>query len=98
MSENVKPYAFNRGKPFYPIMMSYILQLHAIGDLVLHGIPGVNRKFELVPELDNDVFKSAIEKLAGPLNMEITGDKDRIDLHIKKTATELFNNHRYLVE
>jgi len=78
--------------------MSYTFQLHAMTELAILGIPGIERKLEFHPDPQNEEMKDLIEKLKGPLNLKVTGDKNMMDLHSLKAASEFVQNFSYLAK
>ncbi len=94
-------YHFDRAKPFYPLVMSYLMQLHSIKELAALGALGTKRRWDLghlsqtEPKLD--ALKSAAAKLLGPLELLVTGDDARLSVPVEFVAQEFLENHQHLI-
>lgn len=99
----VKQNHFNRGKPFYPLVINYLVQLHGHKEMSLRGALGTDRtapadeqwmaSLNLPPEL-----RENIAKLRGPLKLRQTGKQDVISVTADDVAIELIVDHAYHLE
>lgn len=100
MANQVK-YNFDRAKPFYPLVMAYFVQLHALKEIPTIGAFGSVRTWNLdrLPgtEAEREIFQASIDKLLSPLSLAITGEQNRLEVSIDFVATELVNNFNYLI-
>jgi hypothetical protein len=101
---------FDRGKPFYPLVMNYFVQLFAIKELALHGLPGVETEVlvktiadPLQSLLPNELeavkadLNHDLQKLQGPLELRCEADNNRIIIGRDFFAHELVQNHLYIL-
>ncbi len=58
---SVKPYHFDRGKVYYPLVMNYIHSIHGFIDLASRGL--INKLAELKISKSEDEIKNVIESL-----------------------------------
>lgn len=107
------PNNFNRGKPFYPLVMNYLIQLIGFKELALRGLTGTPevedllqsmlRRFPLEGEkgvtAEEAVAKlrEDLAKAAGPLQLRSEGQDDPISVDIDEIAQELAENSSYLI-
>jgi len=99
---------FDRGKPFYPLVMNYVAQLIGFKELALRGIVGSPTIDELVsrikisgaPPAGNatsaENLRSELEKLSGPLQLASVYQGTAITIDIDQVAREIVQNHLYL--
>jgi len=94
-------YLFDRAKPFYPIVMAYLIQLHALKEIPALGVLGSVRAWNLeqLPgtEAEHEELRVSIDKLLSPLSLVTTGDHNRLDIPIDFVAKEFVNNLNYLI-
>lgn len=93
-------YNFDRSKPFYPIAMGYLIQLHALKEISAIGVFGSKRTWDMgLPADDSKLndLQASVDKLLGPISLAVTGDHDRLDLSIGPLAKEFVANHAYLM-
>jgi hypothetical protein len=72
---SVKPYHFDRGKVYYPLVMNYIHSIHGFIDLASRGL--INKLAELKISKSEDEIKDVIESL------------DILDANVKKQFKEI---------
>lgn len=93
-------YAFDRSKPFYPIVMTYVISLHGMKELAAVGASGIERLWKIVDQeasyRDVTELRLQMQKLLGPLELEVTGDAERLMLPVELSAKELVENSEYL--
>lgn len=101
---------FDRAKPFYSLVMSYITQLFGVKELLVRGLIGprkVNRE-EITraanfPHTDStsseyaEEARNKIEQLLGPLELLSEFSRDHITVDPDEIARELVHNHAYLL-
>lgn len=93
-------YQFDRSKPFYPIVMNYVSQLHAIKELLVIGVLGTQRTWQALSNLtteEKQVVGSAVDDLLGPLSLEVTDRTTRLEIGVDTIAKELAEHHSYLL-
>ena len=94
-------YHFDRAKPFYPIVMSYLMQLHGIKELAALGALGQKRNWDLGhlsgTEAEKATLRESATKLLGPLELLVTGDDMRLTIPVDFVAQEFVENHRHLL-
>ena len=100
---------FDRGKPFYPLVMHYLAQLIGFKELALRGITG-SEGFEAlvgrIPALGSTSagshvrFQEALDglrKLTGPLQLRSEYQDNHITIDIDDIARDIVANSSYLV-
>lgn len=99
---------FNRSKPFYPIVMNYLIQLLGFKEIALLAVTGPRELSELidkVPVLKNippdrdELIKKILDdlsKLAGPLQLRSEFQGGTIDVDVHEMAAEIAGNASYL--
>lgn len=93
-------YHFDRSKPFYPLVMSYLLQLHAIKEFAAIGTLGPRRTWQLAQEIEEaerEGLQRSVTKLLGPMSLAITDETDRLDVPVEFVAKEFVDSHAYLL-
>ena len=93
---------FDRSKPFYPLVMLYLVQLFGFKDMALRGIVGSPTIEELLSRLQrkfgdtDDDLRAKVTKVAGPLELrsEYQGDTIKVDADV--IAQDLATNIGYL--
>ena len=106
---NVATNNFDRGKPFYPLVMSYVSQLLGLKELFVRGLIGGRKitNYDIAgstednasgcpPDVLNEV-RTNIEGLLCPLELrsEFTGSYVIVDAD--EFGSELIRNHAYLL-
>lgn len=107
MSDEETPplHHFDRGKVFYPIVISYITQLHGFIELVSRGV--VEELLEAVEERDTladergEFLNAAIDGRVTPLIQELelqcTIAEKNVDIDHSELAHEVLDNHFYAI-
>jgi len=105
----VAPNHFDRSKPFYPLVMNYLVQLLGFKELAILGITGPRELRELVDKVpalkgisldkDEQVKKvvNDLSKIAGPLQLRSEFQDNTIDVDVHEMATEIAGNANYLL-
>ena len=96
---------FDRGKPFYPLVMNYVTQLLGFKELAVRGLIGPRKvteeEFLDTPRDWNparvDESIRGIEKLLGPLELRSEFQGNRIIVDADEVAGEIADNHLYLL-
>jgi hypothetical protein len=97
---------FDRGKPFYPLVIVYTIGLHGLKELALRGLLDMTHEQGLTPTLDqlldsvttgNTEFDAGIRKLREPLSLALASDGARIPGGVGLTAREIAENHRAIL-
>lgn len=103
------PNHFDRGKPFYPLVTSYIAQLLGLKEILVRGLVGsrkvtdedIARAAGVAPGVGAPEgligLRSKIEELLGPLQLwsECTGS--HVSADADEFGRELVQNHAYLL-
>ncbi|SMO60344.1 hypothetical protein [Gracilimonas mengyeensis] len=98
---------FDRSKPFYPLVMSYLLQYHGLKELAVRGVLGRRNITDTVfekafPELqeasseEKGKIQNNLKTLLGPLDLK-TSHGDRIKVEADQVAKEIKSNFNYLL-
>jgi hypothetical protein len=102
----VIPNHFDRGKPFYPLVTNYVVQILGYRDLAFWGIVSrkhipsiINTFVESLQGNENDKnnCKDSLKYLLGPLNLKSEFQKSPIDVNFDEISKELATNFDYLV-
>ncbi|MCC6503614.1 MAG: hypothetical protein IT362_10835 [Deltaproteobacteria bacterium] len=109
---NVTEYQFDRAKPFYPLIMSYLVQIHGIKYLAFRGNI-VKIKMEeifdrgisdiitlastVVDEAQVDALRASINKLLGPIELRSEFLNKYIEADIDSISKELSDNFHYIL-
>lgn len=100
---------FDRGKPFYPLILNYVTQLIGFRDLLVHGTVDLYDREKVINETlskfeDQEITKEVHEgisetlgKLTGPLQLRSEYEDDTIEIDIDLIANELADNYPYLL-
>jgi len=107
---NVRLYAFDRGKIFYPYIMHYIYSIHGFIELISRGAVNQLNKYVDKEEKIKFLQNSGIDKnirnfldnphttpLIGDLQFRVTNGKN-IQIDIDEIAQDFINNGLYLVD
>jgi hypothetical protein len=93
---------FDRSKPFYPIVMGYLLQLHAIKEIAALGALGSVRTWDIQKLGGNSAEQSTLQAqlntLLGPLELMVSGEAERLTVPIQPLAKEFVENHAFLIK
>ena len=98
---------FDRSKPFYPLVMHFIVQLIGFKELAVRGIAGAQDVNALISQVigkvaieghehEVDDVKRQLNKLMGPLELRTEQDDDYITVDIDEIAQEIASNFTYL--
>lgn len=102
----VAPNHFNRAKPFYPVVMNYMVQLIGFKELALRGVVGPATVDELLARLkrqpkhaneDVELIRKGVTDLMGPLSLRCEVQSERIVVEIDDVAREIQQEHGYLL-
>lgn len=102
------PNHFDRSKPFYPLVMNYLVTLVGFKEIVIWG--GLGRRSDRVPEivelllhLDENPPSDALstrqfaERLLRPLQLRSEFQGDHIEVSTETLASEMMSNGSYLL-
>lgn len=101
------PNSFDRGKPFYPLVVNYAVLLAGFKELAVRGIGG-GQSLENVlstlmlgpassaPEPVVAELQKGLTQLLGPLRLRSEFINDHITINIDELARELVSNFNYL--
>jgi hypothetical protein len=96
---------FDRGKPFYPLIMQYLIQLVGFREVATRSViggPDTKQAIaKLIGQSEGKVTDAAkltqdLERLLGPLELRSSGGADNLQIPIDDIATELRANIRFL--
>ncbi len=102
------PNHFDRSKPFYPLVMNYVVQLLGFKELALRGVTGPREFAEIVKqvpalgnispgkEADAATVHEGLRKLMGPLQLRSEFLDTTIDVDVDEMAREVASNSHYL--
>ena len=99
--------SFDRGKPFYPLVMNYLTQLIGFKELALRGVVGVPaldaalRQLGGTPEASKEQLRDLqgqLSELAGPLKLRCESSDGYLTVDIDEIARDLTQNGTYLAE
>jgi hypothetical protein len=97
---------FDRGKPFYPLVMVYLMGLRGFTMLAERGvvelhqrITGATPRLESIdgPLTGNSELDDGLRRLRAPLNLRAEGAGRPINVSLAPLAEELVENHGYLL-
>lgn len=103
-----RPNHFDRSKPFYPIVMNYIVQLLGFKELALRGVTGPREFLDVVKQIpalghvppgrvaDAAAVQDSLRKLMGPLQLRSEFLNGTIDVDVDQMARETVVNVNYL--
>ena len=106
---DVSPNMFDRGKPFYPLIMNYVIQLAGWKELAARAFAGASdvkhlfnkqtRPQPLSKKEQTSIaeMSSNLCKLLGPLELRSEYGDNHISVDIDALARELVSNHSYLI-
>jgi hypothetical protein len=86
---------FDRAKPFYPLVVGYILQWLGLKELMIRAFLGPRG-------IDQEAIAKGLplhelQKLAGPLEMRSEFSGDTINVDVDTFAREIVKEHQYLL-
>ena len=105
---NISPNHFDRGKPFYPLVVNYIVLLAGFKDLALRGAVGgehleevLRRTFavgnwQAATDEEFGKVRENLSKLLGPLQLHSEFTGSQVAVNIGTLAQELVSNVTYL--
>ena len=105
---NISPNHFDRGKPFYPLVVNYIVFLAGFKDLAVRGAVGGEHLEEVLlktfslgnPQAATDEelrkLRENLRKLLGPLQLRSEFTGSHVAVNIDTLARELVSNVTYL--
>jgi hypothetical protein len=95
---------FDRSKPFYPLVVHYVVLLWAFKELAAHGVGELVRGSGGVPdemELDHETLESILStpfaELMPPLELASAAVSDTLSVDIAEIAQDMAMNHHYLL-
>ena len=103
------PNYFDRSKPFYPLIMNYVVQLIGFKELALRGVTGAPdalqttlSSYRLHEQAEQDEealeqLRGRLEELGGPLQLRSEFQNGSIDVDVDEIAQEIVENHSYLL-
>jgi hypothetical protein len=110
----VAPNHFDRSKPFYPVVVNYVVQLIGFKELALRGVTGPTGTSEDMPrstlhrfaiEYGDAEDEEALEnlrrnlaELSGPLELRSEFQEGQVTVDVDEVARDLFENHAYVLE
>ena len=97
---------FDRGKPFYPLVINYLVLLHGFKELAVRGIAGSRDVEDLaarIPAIAESreaakviEIKVGLRKLAGPLELRSEYGNNSITVSADEIGHEVVANSQYL--
>jgi hypothetical protein len=97
-------YRFDRGKPFYPLVMNYFCQLIGMKELIIRGVVGPRRIDEMLaiavarePRSEPELLRKQLGILIGPLQLRSERINGTIDAPIDEIVHDLIANHPVLL-
>jgi hypothetical protein len=109
MAAQTVPNHFDRGKPFYPLVMHYLVLLIGLKELAIRGTVGakdLDALIKQVPALGTVVstsdpevpdIREQLKKLSGPLFLRAESQTEPIEIDIDEVSRELVANFSYLL-
>jgi hypothetical protein len=96
-------YTFDKAKPFWPIVITYLTQLHGMKQLCVVGTlakGGITRSLNIPPHLKSmkEELESGMTYISSPLSLEIRGENERLVVSVEETAAEIvsaLDDHLY---
>lgn len=100
---------FDRGKPFYPLVMNYVTQLLGYKEVAVRGLLGsrtiniqdivkLNQSNTPPTIQEIETLRRDINSLLGPLELKSEQLDDRIIADPDVMSLEIMSNHNYLLE
>jgi hypothetical protein len=103
----IAPNSFDRGKPFYPLVMSFLSQLLGFKELAVRGIVGHCSIDDVMSQLgaptsvsDQSLasLRQSLETVMGPLELRSELSASHITVDVNEMAREISQNITYLAE
>jgi len=103
----IAPNSFDRGKPFYPLVISFLTQLLGFKELAVRGIVGRRSIDDVMSQLGGPTvisdqalasLRQSLEAVMGPLELRSEFSANRIRVDVDETAREIAQNSAYLAE
>lgn len=86
---------FDRTKPFYPLVVGYVVQWLGLKELLLRAILGPR---DIAWEAAKHGLQSELlEEILGPLKLRSEFSADPIVVDVETLASEIFQEHEYLL-
>jgi hypothetical protein len=98
---------FDKGKPFYPLVMHYLTLLVGFKELAVRGVlgkPSLDAALEKIggikdaPASQIDELRKDLSKLLGPLELKSEFSGDHVIFDIDEVSREIAQNSSYLAE
>ena len=105
MNSNIPLAHFDRGKPFYPLVMQYVIQLVGFKELAIRSVvaePSVQEVVDRITGLSPEKSAAAaeiatdLEKLLGPLSLRSSVKAEPLQVPVVDIATEVGSNTLFL--
>ncbi len=102
------PNHFDRSKPFYPLVMNYVVQLLGFKELAIRGVTGPREFLDVVKQIpalgqippgreaDAAAVHDNLRKLMGPLQLRSEFLDATIEVDVDEMAREVTSNSHYL--
>ena len=102
------PNHFDRGKPFYPLVMNYVVQIVGFKELALRGVTGPREFADVIKQIpalgqippgresDAAAVHDDLRKLMGPVQLRSEFLDATIDVDVDEMAREVASNSNYL--
>jgi hypothetical protein len=103
----ISPNSFDRGKPFYPLIMNFIVQLIGFKEMATQGITGRRSIDEVMSQFREQLggsdqelalLRASIESLMGSLELRSEFSNSSIKINMDEIADEVARNSKYLAE
>lgn len=99
--------SFDRGKPFYPLVMNYVTLLVGFKELAIRGLlgkPSLDAALDKIGGMADasadqiDELRKGLSKLSGPLELKSELSGGYITFDIDEVSSEIAQNSSYLAE
>lgn len=103
----IAPNSFDRGKPFYPLVMSFLTQMLGFKELAVRGVIGQRSISDVMSQLVGPTavsdqalgsLRQSLEAVMGPLELRSEFSANRITVDVDEMAREIAQNSTYLGE
>jgi hypothetical protein len=103
----ISPNSFDRGKPFYPLIMNFIVQLIGFKEMATQGITGRRSIDEVMSQFREQLggsdqelalLRASIESVMGSLELRSEFSNSSIKINMDEIANEVAQNSKYLAE
>jgi hypothetical protein len=99
---------FDRAKPFYPLVMNYLVLLIGFKELALRGLTAAQSLDQLAGRISAlapatatpeqvEAVRAGLRKLSGPLELRSEYQGGHIAVDVDELAREIIDNHGYLL-